>query len=166
MINESQLTFRITVWRPWLLAVTILALPAAVVVALSAAAGELARASFILLGFAAVALVLFLPIGWAVGTSRWHVDPKGIGGRDNWHVYHRLDWSEIDSISPWLIPGYPYLQVNGGGQRWVFWLPLFFTDMPGFRSAVARYAPPENPLRRYLEKHLAEKGAMAGRPRE
>jgi hypothetical protein len=25
--------------------------------------------------------------------------------------------------------------------------------MPGLRSAIARYAPPENPLRRYLEQH-------------
>jgi hypothetical protein len=150
-MTEPRLTFRIALWRPWLLAVTILAVPAAVVVASAVAAGELALASFRLLGFAAVALVLLVPIGWAAGTSRWHVDPKGIGGRNNWHVYHRLGWSEIESVSPWLIPGYPYLQVNGGGKRWVFWLPLFLTDMPGFRSAVARYAPAGNPLRSYLE---------------
>jgi len=34
-------------------------------------------------------------------------------------------------------------------------LPLFLTDMPGFRAAVAQYAPSENPLRRYLEQHSA-----------
>jgi hypothetical protein len=162
MMNESRLTFRITLWRPWLLAMTLLALPAAVVVALPLAAGELAIASFGLLGVAAVALALLVPVGWAVGTSRWHVDPKGIGGRNNWHVYQHLDWSEIESVSPWLIPGYPYLQVNGDGRRWVFWLPLFLTDMPGFRSAVARYAPPGNPLRCYLENHSAEPSAADG----
>jgi hypothetical protein len=155
-MSEPRLTFRITLWRPWLLAVTILALPAAAVLALTVAAGELALAFFDLLGFAAVALILLVPIGWAMGTSRWHVDRRGIGGRNNWHVYHRLDWSEIESVSPWLIPGYPYLQVNGGGKRWVFWLPLFLTDMPGFRSAVAQYAPPENPLQRFLESYPAE----------
>ena len=43
--------------------------------------------------------------------------------------------------------------MNGVGKRWAFWLPLFLIDMPGFRAAVARYAPPANPLRRYLAEH-------------
>ncbi len=132
-----------------------MALLAALGVAVSVVAGELAAAPGILLGFAAVAVALLLPIGLAVWASRWHVDPDGIGGRNNYLVYHRLDWSEIESVEPWLIPGYRYLQVNAVGKRRAFWLPLFLTDMPGLRSAVARYAPPGNPLRRYLEKHPA-----------
>jgi hypothetical protein len=155
MEEKSRLTFRISLWRPWLLAVTPLALLAALGVVLSAAGGSPAAALGILLTFAGVAVVLLLLIGLVVWTSRWHVDPGGIGGRNNWLVYHRLDWSEIDSVEPWLIPGYRYLQLNGAGKRWVFWLPLFLTDMPGLRSAVARYAPPGNPLRSYLEKHPA-----------
>ena len=155
MGEKSRLTFRITLWRPWLLALTLLALFAALGVALSVVAGELAATVGILLGFAGIAVALLLPIGLAVWASRWHVDPDGIGGRNNSLVYNRLDWSEIESIEPRLIPGYRYLQVNGVGKRRAFWLPLFLTDMPGLRSAVARYAPPENPLRRYLEQHLA-----------
>src|SRR5438270_13980602 len=155
MGEQSQLTFRISLWRPWLMALALLALPAALGVAIFVVGGELAAAAGILLGFAGVALVLLLPIALTVGTSRWHVDPNGIGGRNNYLVYHRLDWSEIKSVEPWLIPGYRYLQVNGVSKRWAFWLPLFLTDMPGLRSAVARYAPPGNPLRRYLEKHPA-----------
>ena len=155
MGETSRLTFRITLWRPWLLVLTPLALLAALGVAASLVAGELAAAAAILLGFAAVTVALLLPIGLAVWASRWHVDPNGIGGRNNWLVYHRLDWSEIESVEPWLLPGYRYLQVNGVGKRWAFWLPLFLTDMPGLRSAVARYAPPGNPLRRFLEKHPA-----------
>ncbi len=155
MENKSQLTYQITLWRPWLLALALLALPAALGVAVSIVGGNLAAAAAILLGFAGVAVALLLPIGLTVGTSRWHVDPYGIGGRNNYLVYHRLDWSEIESVEPWLIPGYQYLQVNGVGKRRAFWLPLFLTDMPGLRSAIARYAPPENPLRRYLEQHLA-----------
>jgi hypothetical protein len=155
MENKSQLTFRITLWRPWLLALTLLALFAALGVALSVVAGELAATVGILLGFAGVAVALLLPIGLVVRASRWHLDPDGIGGRNNLLVYHRLDWSEIESVEPWLMPGYRYLQVNGVGKRWAFWLPLFLSDMPGLRSAVARYAPPENPLRRYLEQHPA-----------
>jgi hypothetical protein len=155
MQEPSPLTFRITPWRPWLLALTPLALLAVMGVVVSVVAGERAAATSILLGLAALAVALLLPIGLVVWTSRWHVDPNGIGGRNNWLVYHRLDWSEIESVEPWSIPGYRYVQVNGAGKRWVFWLPLFLTDMPGFRSAVARYALPQNPLRRYLEQHPA-----------
>jgi len=155
MEEKSRLTFRISLWRPWLLALTVLALPAALGVALSVVGGKLAAAQAILLVFAGVAVALLLPIGFAVWASRWHVDPDGIGGPNNSLVYHRLNWSEIESVQPWLIPGYRYLQVNGVGKRWAFWLPLFLTDMPGLRSAVAQYAPPGNPLRRYLEKHPA-----------
>ena len=155
MREKSQLTFRITLWRPWVLALALVALPAALVVAIFVVGGKLAAATGILLGFAGVAVALLLLIGLTVRTSRWHVDPDGIGGRNNYLVYHRLDWSEIESVEPWLIPGYRYLQVNGVGKRRAFWLPLFLTDMPGLRSAIARYAPLENPLRRYLEQHPA-----------
>ncbi len=155
MEEQVRLTFRITVWRPWVLAVTLLALLATVGVAISVVAGDRAATAGILLGCAGLALALLLLIGLVVWTSRWHVDPNGIGGRNNWLVYHRLAWSDIESVEPWLIPGYRYLQVNGGGKRWALWVPLFLTDMPRFRAAVARYAPPDNPLRRYLEQHPA-----------
>jgi hypothetical protein len=160
---KSPLTFQITLWRPWLLAVTPLALLAALAIASTAAAGELAAASGIVLGLAGVAVAFLVPIGLAVRASRWHVDVDGIGGRNHWFVYHRLDWSTIESVEPWLLPGYPYLQVNGGGKRRAFWLPLFLTDMPGLRSAVARYAPPDNPLRRYLEQPPTATGVASDR---
>jgi hypothetical protein len=57
--------------------------------------------------------------------------------------------------STWLIPGYRYVQVNGVGKRSAFWLPLFLTDMSGFRSTMMQYAPAGNPLRSYLEEHPA-----------
>jgi hypothetical protein len=153
MDETSRLTFRITLWRPWLLAVTPFALLAAVGIVITITTGQLATASRILLGLAVFAVALLVPIGVSVRASRWHIDPHGIGGRNNWFVYHHLDWADIISVEPWLIPGYRYVQVNGIGKRWAFWLPLFLIDMPGFRAAVARCAPPENPLRQYLEQH-------------
>jgi hypothetical protein len=70
MREKSQLTFRITLWRPWLLALAMLALPAALVVAIFVVGGKLAAATGILLVFVGVAVVLLLPIGLTVGTSR------------------------------------------------------------------------------------------------
>jgi hypothetical protein len=160
-MNDTSLTFRITLWRPWLIAVTPLALLAAVGLAFSAANGKLVTAVSLLIVLVGIAVILLVPIGLAVRVSRWNVDPNGIGGPNNRLVYHRLAWSDIESVTPWLIPGYPYVQVNGGGKRRVFWLPLFLTNMPRFRSAVARYAPPDNPLRHYLEQHPVEPGVPA-----
>ena len=159
MQTKAALTFRISLWRPWLLAVTPLALLALVGLILTLVAGQLTAAVGILLGIVGMALILLAPIGWVVRVSRWRVDPQGIGGPNNWLVYHQLAWSAIESVEPWLLPGYPYVQVNGGGRRWVFWLPLFFTDMPRFCAAVAQYAPPNNPLRRYLEQHVRSRFA-------
>jgi hypothetical protein len=132
MIKKSQLTFRITLWRPWLLAVIPLALLAALGVAITVAAGERAAASGILFGLAGLAVVLLVPIGLAARASRWHVDPNGIGGRNNRLVYHWLDWSEIESVEPWLIPGYPYLQVNGAASGGCSSCPYSSPTCPDF----------------------------------
>src|SRR5690348_3939261 len=123
-MEDSRLTFRIGPWRPWLLAVIPLGVLAAAGIAMSLAAGSRAPVVAIAISFAVIALFLLLVIGLASGASRWHVDPGGIGGPNNMMAYRRLNWSEIDAVEPWLIPGYPYLQIDGGGKRRVFWVPL------------------------------------------
>lgn len=155
MMDDSPLTFHISVWRPWLVSVVALALPALLIAGVSGAGGQPEISAGTLIGLAIVAGVLLLPIGWAVRTSYWDVDASGIGGPDNWHVYRSTTWDEIRSVSRFPVPGYPFVWVNTTHRRWAFWVPLFLTDMPGFREAVSRYAPPHNPLRQYLEKHPA-----------
>jgi hypothetical protein len=80
------------------------------------------------------------------------VDAKGIGGRDNYHIYRRVKWGEIDSVTPMLLPGYPFVFVNATWKRKAFWLPLFLTDMDGFRHEVARHVDKDHPLRHYLHR--------------
>jgi hypothetical protein len=89
------------------------------------------------------------------GSSRWDVDAAGIGGRDNWHVYRRVGWGEIRSVSRVPLPGYPFVRVHAANRRWFIWVPLFLTDMAGFRAAVARHASPDNPLRQVLDRSAA-----------
>src|SRR6266516_1615227 len=72
MEEKSRLTFRISLWRPWLLALTPLALLAALGVAFDVVGGKLAAAQAILLVFAGVAVALLLPIGLVVWASRSH----------------------------------------------------------------------------------------------
>src|SRR5690242_5572307 len=106
MQQPSPLTFRISIFRPWLLAITLLAPLPVFGVIVSVVAGSLTLMASILLGFAAIAGVLLLPISLSVWASRWHVSATGIGGRNNALVYHHLSWSEIESVEPWSIPGY------------------------------------------------------------
>ena len=153
MEEQPAATFRITPWRPWLLAITPLSLIAAAGAIASLVTDRLAALSITVLACTGLAVVLLLLVSAAVRVSRWHVDPHGIGGRNNSLVYRRLAWSEISSVEPWPIPGHRYLQVRDLHGRRAFWLPMFLTDMPGLRSAVARHAPPGNPLREYLAQH-------------
>jgi hypothetical protein len=124
---------------------------------LSTAAGQAGAWIGCAVALAVSSVVVLIPITISAATHRWHVDAEGIGGRDHWYVYRKVDWSEIASVSPRLIPGYRYLWVNSLSRCHAFWLPLFLTDMEGFRDAVARYAPPDNPVRRSLEEHLPER---------
>jgi hypothetical protein len=153
MGSKHSTRFRITPLRPWFLAVGILGIPVSIGAIVMVLTGDAGNIPGLALGFLAVSGLLAIPITLAVLTSTWDVDAEGIGGRDNYHIYRRVDWSEIDSVSPMLIPGYPLLWVNANWKRKAFWLPLFFTDMRGLRHAVARNAPEDNPLRRYLERH-------------
>jgi hypothetical protein len=159
--HHPALTFRISWVRPWLLAVALMAAALLVIASLRAAAGESGAWVGCALVLAICSAAALVPIMIVVATHRWRVDADGIGGRDNWHVYRRVGWAEIASVSPRPIPGYRFVWVNSRSRRRAFWLPLFLTDMEGFRNAVARHAPPDNPLRLYLEGRLPEGGEAA-----
>ena len=155
MRHDSPQSFHISFWRPWLLAVSLLAIPLLIGAGMSLANGQPSGLIGAVFGLTAVAIVLLIPIGWTVRTSRWDVDAAGISGPDNWHVHRSVRWEEITGISRLPVPGYPFVWIKSTTRRRAFWVPLFFTDMPGFRAAVFCCAPPHNPLRRYLENHSA-----------
>jgi hypothetical protein len=157
MHTDPPLTFRISWLRPWLLAITLMTVFSLLIAGLATAAGQDGAWVSCALGLAVCSVVVLVPIAISSSTLRWHVDTDGIGGRDNWHVYRQVDWDDIASVSPRPIPGYWFIWVNSRFRRRVFWLPLFLTDMEGFRHAVARFAPPDNPLRRYIDMYLPEK---------
>jgi hypothetical protein len=153
MDTDRTLTFRISWVRPWLLAVIVTSTALFFFACLGTAAGQGGAWFACGLGLAVSSLVALVAIKISVASLRWHVDAEGIGGRDKWYVYRHVGWPEIGSVSPRPIPGYRFVWVNSHSRRRAFWLPLFLTDMEGFRHAVARHAPPDNPLRRYLEEH-------------
>jgi hypothetical protein len=152
MGSESPHTFRITFWRPWLLAVAVLAVLALVAAGGFMMSGQPASIAVIAGGLAVAAALVALPIGWGISSSHWDVDAAGLGGRDNWHVYRRVEWDEIRSVSRSSLPGYPLVWINTADQRRAMWVPLFLNDMAGFRTAVARHASPDNPLRQLLDR--------------
>ena len=163
MTADPPLVFRISWVRPWLLAAVILAVPAAVAALATVARGGRATALLgIVAGWAVASAVVLVPIALTARTSRWDLDGAGIGGRDNWHVYRRVAWPEIRSVSPLRIPGYRLVHVNTATRRKAIWVPLFLDDMASFRAAVRRYAAADNPLRRFLEEHAEGRQARRG----
>src|SRR5262245_22537068 len=103
MDADQALTFRISWVRPWLLAVTLVAVVLLPAAALGAGTGAWVGCA---LGLAVCSVAVLVPIAVTVRSSEWHVGAGGVGGRDNWHVYRRVDWSEIASVTPRLVPGY------------------------------------------------------------
>ncbi|HLN27314.1 MAG TPA: hypothetical protein VK395_06190 [Gemmataceae bacterium] len=152
MKHDGPLTFRIPFLRPWLFAVALLSVPALAITILAALAGDLAALRSVLLGWVGVILLLAAPIGLAVSIGRWQVDEHGIQGPNNWFIPCSVAWDEMRSVSEWPIPGYRYLWINTT-RIWVVWVPLFLTDMAGFRQAVKTFAAADNPLRRYFRQN-------------
>ena len=100
MQQNTRLTFRITFWRSWLLAIIPLLLVTSIPLFFVILTGNIVLISRFLIGVAITAGALLLLIGITVRASRWHVDPDGIGGRNNYLIYHRLNWSDIESVEP------------------------------------------------------------------
>ena len=151
MTDSTPRSSGISWLRPWLLAVAILATLAVAAGAGAVAGGRAEALGGIITALAVVSGLVLVPILITTPSSRWDVDAKGVGGRDNWHVYRRVAWTEIASVTPVPIPGYRFVWVNARNRRQAIWLPLFLDDMEGFLEAVVRHADPDNPLRRYLE---------------
>ena len=150
---DTSLTFRIGVWRPWLLALTILAVPLLIAVGLALANGVPQAAVRFVTLYALAAATLLVPIGITTRTGRWDVDACGIGGPDKWHVHRHVRWGDIESVSRVLIPGYTFGWVNTAGRKKALWVPLFLTEMHRFRRAVEAWTEPGNPLREFLGAH-------------
>jgi hypothetical protein len=78
-----------------------------------------------------------------------YVGPSGVRSYTTWGLYRTVPWSEIESVRRFNLPGLRYLIVGKGGG---VYLPLFLTEMEGFREQVRLYAGASNPLVQELEK--------------
>lgn len=68
-----------------------------------------------------------------------------------WGKSARVKISEISSVRRTHFLTLPYLKISTTHKKNVLWLPLFLSDLSGFRAAVAQFVEPENPLRIALE---------------
>ncbi len=79
------------------------------------------------------------------------VSPSYVSGYGFWGSSINLRWQKIKTVRPINFAGLRYLRLYSSRSKRVLWLPLFLQDKKGFKNAVTQFAPPENPLRRYLE---------------
>lgn len=70
-----------------------------------------------------------------------------------WSIPTSFDWQDIEIVRPINLGGFRSLRLYSTQSKRVIWLPLYLSDRKGFKSAVMQFAPPDNPLRRYLEEH-------------
>ena len=109
-------------------------------------------------GYASILSVLFFVVAVsfllvAIVRQVWKVvvSASGIDGQNAWGFALTLTWQEIKTTRPFNFGGLRYLRLYSSQTKRVMWLPLFLQDKKGFKAAVTQFAPPENPLRRYLE---------------
>jgi hypothetical protein len=151
MRDDSAQTFTISSIHPGLLAVSMFAVFALIAVIIGATARRVGISAWADLDWFVVSGIALIPIVLITPMLKWHVGPSGVDGPDNHFIRRHIAWGGITSVYPMPIPGYRFVWVHATSKRKALWLPLFFTDMVGFRAAVARHAEPGNPLRRYLE---------------
>ena len=75
-----------------------------------------------------------------------YVTREGIKCFDFFCVYHLARWESVQEARPINLLGLRYLRVFSTDASRPLWLPLFLSDMSGFRDTVSRHAEPNNPL--------------------
>ena len=66
---------------------------------------------------------------------------------------NRSRWHDLEEARAKPFLGLPYVYVRrANGRSW--WIPLYLTDIQGFKSAVVTCAPAGNPLRSYVESNI------------
>lgn len=103
-----------------------------------------------------VCLLIVLMVNAGLQAAR-HVFPVGIGPKglhayDFWGYYRTVEWEQMQGCHVRsILPGMPYLIIESSGEGAVLTVPRFLENFPLFRELVLQYAPPGNPLSRYLE---------------
>lgn len=98
---------------------------------------------FTLLGSVIVAVITYLSFCMRATEGSLH-------GQNVWGIPAVVAWDEITQVQPVNFCGLKYLKISTATQRNVLWLPLYLKNMPKFKSLVALYTTPDNPLAKAL----------------
>ena len=96
------------------------------------------------------ALVALIPTGAAVAYFKVYVNPNGIRGYNALGLYHNLQWSEIDVVYLFKMPGLRHVLLCSKATSRVMWVPLFLSDINRFKELVNQHTQPDNPLNRFF----------------
>ncbi|WP_145171561.1 hypothetical protein [Gimesia aquarii] len=92
---------------------------------------------------ALVALVVLVPY------YKVSVYKDRIGCRDFWGFYREQKWSEAENVRPFTyLFGLKVAILQSRSNN--IWIPMFLTDMNGFRTLVSELASPDSALAEYL----------------
>ncbi|MBI1916123.1 MAG: hypothetical protein HYS12_15525 [Planctomycetes bacterium] len=150
-MDQPVLSFRSSFWVVWRSTTYVLGAWALVVSVWAYLSGwEIHLA--ITVGSLAGSLTAGLLLALAVVYLRVYVTADGIRCYDASGVfYHFAPWPTIERVRPLNVLGLRYLMVQSSATRRELCVPLFLTDMPGFRAAIADRAGPDHPLTEALQ---------------
>jgi hypothetical protein len=145
-MDQPVATFRSAFFPVWRATTTL---------ASAVAAGELALLGFVF-GFpvhvpqivvtAACAIVTGGLLAAPIAHYGVYVTGEGIKCFDFFCAYHLARWGSVQEVRPINLFGLRYLRVFSTDASRPLWVPLFLSDMSGFRETVSRHAEPDNPL--------------------
>ncbi len=73
-----------------------------------------------------------------------------LSGTNAWGSRTKVAWNEISEVRSFNFLGFRYLKLSTSDRKNVLQLPLYLSKMPKFKSLVALYTTPDNPLTKAL----------------
>jgi len=74
----------------------------------------------------------------------------GIYGCNVWGKYRFVTWERMLSARPINLLGFRYVRLFTDDKKSALWIALFLSQPERFKGAIRRFAPEDNPLRRFF----------------
>lgn len=79
-----------------------------------------------------------------------YISSNGIHGHSLWSGRCFIAWADITRAKKFNLMNLTYVRLYSGSNATTLWLPLFQSPRVEFLKEIAKFAPPNSPIRDYL----------------